>query len=704
LGEYKEDDEESLPSLNDEVLPPNDYDSDESYDEYEPLPLAPPNIAFISDLMNQACKDKDEPIHGIVWESDTVLQAPKEPIEKLSMSPATLKPQHSHRFETAIESFLSFCPPTWFKKITYETNKYAIGKFDSNNGGFGKFKVCGVNFEIVKVREILHFHGLLVMMMLYPARGRCYSTYWRYKDLYPWMPSGKFHFKAYCVCCPQTFVMTSIRFATRDSMERAMPVNLKRKRVDAVEDVTLEDDTSCNERDDGASIDDESSQDPKIDAIVDESSQDPKIDAIVKDCTKHLRPGTTINLDNYYTSIATAVSLRKKQIYIRGTLRSNRKFIPKKILLTKTEARQCIRGYRKIAVAKNEGIVAVSWVDTKPVILLSTADGTEESQYGVLRKDKSSRNVIPAPLCVEKYNKSMGGVDKHDQLRSSFSLHKRHTFMRWYVQFYLCLFDIAATNARICYNMKNPGIRMKNKESGADFFEKICNYLLSRDGAWLRLFGLKDVVGEFLEVDAQDEHLEDLELVFRSPVKQNKETSINQSSDLPVNACARSLQFSMVHGCTQVDLRNELSYNCKVCQICSFEGWPNTVLNVVVCSIHRIRLCALPRKKILTDTSFIGSVEEGFDQLSCWDKAHSFYLCSPATNIFGKVPKRDHLCCRYLKSIRLSNNVTNSSLIERKAEGIKTNTTLRVMKKTMMKRLDGLLYLTRIMSKISINA
>jgi hypothetical protein len=34
--------------------------------------------------------------------------------------------------------------------------------------------------------------------------------------------------------------------------------------------------------------------------------------------------------------------------------------------------------------------------------------------------------LTPAPLTVARYNRIMGGVDKHDKLRSTFSLGKRH--------------------------------------------------------------------------------------------------------------------------------------------------------------------------------------------------------------------------------------------------------------------------------------
>lgn len=115
-------------------------------------------------------------------------------------------------------------------------------------------------------------------------------------------------------------------------------------------------------------------------------------------------------------------------------------------------------------------------------MMLTTADRTTEST-GVKRRMGPDRNIIAAPVCIEKYNLAMDGVDRNDKLRSSFSLHKRHSFLRWYIQFYLCLFDIAITNANIHDGMKNP--HMKNKKGAiAKFLQEIADTLMSEDTNW----------------------------------------------------------------------------------------------------------------------------------------------------------------------------------------------------------------------------
>jgi hypothetical protein len=72
-----------------------------------------------------------------------------------------------------------------------------------------------------------------------------------------------------------------------------------------------------------------------------------------------------------------------------------------------------------MAVNEDHQMIAVGWLDNRDVNLVSTADTTET--VNVLRRVQNEKKEIPAPEVVKKYNKFMGGVDKHDKLRSKFS-------------------------------------------------------------------------------------------------------------------------------------------------------------------------------------------------------------------------------------------------------------------------------------------
>jgi hypothetical protein len=162
-------------------------------------------------------------------------------------------------------------------------------------------------------------------------------------------------------------------------------------------------------------------------------------------CKMLIGSGTTVNMDNYYTSTITAMKLLKQKKYCCGTIQSNRKFVPKSILFTSSEANVLPRGFCRSVVNPDHNIIAVGWLGNKAVDFISTADTT--SSRVVKRRVPNKKVEIPAPEVVCKYNKYMGGVDKHDKLRSTFSLCKQHKFKKYYVKLLLFLLDVALTNS-----------------------------------------------------------------------------------------------------------------------------------------------------------------------------------------------------------------------------------------------------------------
>jgi hypothetical protein len=104
-------------------------------------------------------------------------------------------------------------------------------------------------------------------------------------------------------------------------------------------------------------------------------------------------------------------------------------------------------------------MVAVGWIDNKPVHFISIADSTKvvtvNHQVG---KDKVE---VSAPIAIKNYNKFMGGVDRHDRLHSTFSICKKHKFKKYYVKLFLFLMDVGMTNAWIYYKLSKP--KMKDK-------------------------------------------------------------------------------------------------------------------------------------------------------------------------------------------------------------------------------------------------
>jgi len=83
------------------------------------------------------------------------------------------------------------------------------------------------------------------------------------------------------------------------------------------------------------------------------------------------------------------------------------------------------RGTHHIAMDHDHQMMVAGWVDNRAVHFISTADTTDI--VTVTRKVGNVKVEVMAPVAVSNCNKYMGGVDRHDQLHSSFSLVRRIT-------------------------------------------------------------------------------------------------------------------------------------------------------------------------------------------------------------------------------------------------------------------------------------
>ena len=138
--------------------------------------------------------------------------------------------------------------------------------------------------------------------------------------------------------------------------------------------------------------------------------------------------------DNFFTSIILLRHLLQHQTYGCGTIRSDRKFLPKEIITeTKTLSRG---GYVSRQDNKNPNIVATSWMDSKVVTVVSSMSSPEDTAV-VSRKLKNGTKIdVSCPASVDLYNRYMGGVDKGDQLRKYYHVRmktkKNYKYIFWF--------------------------------------------------------------------------------------------------------------------------------------------------------------------------------------------------------------------------------------------------------------------------------
>ncbi|POM63002.1 hypothetical protein PHPALM_27782 [Phytophthora palmivora] len=157
--------------------------------------------------------------------------------------------------------------------------------------------------------------------------------------------------------------------------------------------------------------------------------------------------------DRYYTSIPLAQQLRTMGFKFVGTIQTNRKGWCKLVEWPKKKRPAAVpRGTFRMAVAASDpGLVALGWADNNVVYFLASHVSAERTT--VQRREKNGvLSTIPCPALVAEYQRYMGGVDRHDQLRlQSYSLQLSTRFTKYYKNLFVGLVDMAVVNAYIIH-------------------------------------------------------------------------------------------------------------------------------------------------------------------------------------------------------------------------------------------------------------
>lgn len=152
-----------------------------------------------------------------------------------------------------------------------------------------------------------------------------------------------------------------------------------------------------------------------------------------------------ISCDNFFTSVRLAPDLLDNELYLCGTMHSNRTDFPADLKPNKQEVRALRRGE---SVYQQQGnIVITVWKDKKLVSFISTQCDVRGNET-VRRKQKDGTYIkVPTIPAVTLYNKYMGGVDRSDQMRQYYET-LRQAKKWWRYLFWFCL-DVTIVNAHI---------------------------------------------------------------------------------------------------------------------------------------------------------------------------------------------------------------------------------------------------------------
>lgn len=156
-----------------------------------------------------------------------------------------------------------------------------------------------------------------------------------------------------------------------------------------------------------------------------------------------LDKGYCLYIDNYYSSPSLSDLLCTKLTDCVGTVRMNRKEMPKNVKDAKLKKGE-------IACAFRRKTMALKWKDKRDVGILSSIHDNAMVQV----KSRRGRAGIK-PQAIADYNANMGGVDLSDNLLTHFSC-ARNRLKKFYKKIFLHLLDMAILNAFLMYK-KNGG-------------------------------------------------------------------------------------------------------------------------------------------------------------------------------------------------------------------------------------------------------
>lgn len=151
-----------------------------------------------------------------------------------------------------------------------------------------------------------------------------------------------------------------------------------------------------------------------------------------------LNKGYMLHMDNYYSSPTLFDQLCERKTDAVGTVRVNRRNLPKDFESQELEKGEFCVWYRK-------KLMAMKWRDKKAVHFLSTVHDKDTKE--VMQKTGVSKMK---PLVAVEYSKEMGGVDLADQCVITYSM-SRKRLKKYYIKMFRHLVDIAVFNAFIVH-------------------------------------------------------------------------------------------------------------------------------------------------------------------------------------------------------------------------------------------------------------
>lgn len=162
-----------------------------------------------------------------------------------------------------------------------------------------------------------------------------------------------------------------------------------------------------------------------------------------------------IYFDNYFSSVDLMLSLKNKNINACGTIRRDRKFLPKRIRKDLTPGEYEFKTSYK-------GLTWVQWYDKKIVNFISNFHDPSILSIIQRKQKDGSYEYFSCPNVIEDYNANMGFVDKADRSIATYGINKRSK--KWWHRIFWHFIDVSIVNSYILYKLTFPNRQMTLKD------------------------------------------------------------------------------------------------------------------------------------------------------------------------------------------------------------------------------------------------
>lgn len=183
-------------------------------------------------------------------------------------------------------------------------------------------------------------------------------------------------------------------------------------------------------------------------------------DVVSKLSSRFLNKFHCMYFDRFFTGVDIIEYLLRNNTYACGTVRSNRKGLPKGLKRLKMR-----RGQTKTFQKTGSSLMLTLFKDRKLVHMLSS-----NSEHSLLDTGK--------PKVIDDFNKNMGGVDLNDQLCMYYKAGRPSH--KWWRYVFFFLLNVSVTNAWILFKESGRGNGYTHVKFCMDLAEKLRNNFTSR--------------------------------------------------------------------------------------------------------------------------------------------------------------------------------------------------------------------------------